>query len=296
MREDRPEGANRIVEDQLDRLASELEDELSADLLSFIGPIHYGVDDLIRDAVEEKKDKNNKLAVVLETSGGYIEVVQRIADTLRHHYPVVEFIVPNAAMSAGTVLVMSGDAIHMDYYSVLGPIDPQIERADGARWIPAVGYLVKYKELIDKSDQGTLTTAELAFLLEKFDPAELHQFEQARELSISLLTEWLATYKFKNWEKTKTQGIEVTPEMKKERAAHIAGILNDTKKWHTHGRGISMAVLRGEELKLEIDDFGQKPELNAKIKAYYKPLVDYMAVRGLRAFIHSVGRHVPLWR
>jgi ClpP class serine protease len=124
------------------------------------------VEDFIRNAVEETTKKRRKLIVVLETSGGYVEVVQRIADTLRHHYRKVEFVIPDHAMSAGSVLVMCGDAIHMDYYSVLGPIDPQVERPDG-KMIPALGYLVKYKELIDKSAAGNLTTAEMTFLVSK---------------------------------------------------------------------------------------------------------------------------------
>jgi ClpP class serine protease len=65
-----------------------------------------------------------KLAVLLTTGGGVVEVLPRIVDTFRRHYDVVDFIVPNYAFSAGTVLVMSGDAIHMDSYSRLGPIDP----------------------------------------------------------------------------------------------------------------------------------------------------------------------------
>ena len=68
--------------------------------------------------------------VILETSGGYVDTARRIAETLRHHYDHVDFIVASHAMSAGTVLAMSGDAIFMDYYSVLGPIDPQIPRED----------------------------------------------------------------------------------------------------------------------------------------------------------------------
>lgn len=291
--------ANQIVEEHLDVLADKLEREMDADVLSFIGPIYYGADDAIRDAVERPRTKKRlKLAVVLETGGGYIEVVQRIADTLRHHYPKrVEFVVPNHAMSAGTVLVMSGDAIHMDYYSVLGPIDPQVERErpDGTRSVPALGYLLKYDELIKKSAAGTLTTAELSFLLERFDPAELHEFEQARNLSISLLKEWLVKYKFKDWHKTKTQQKPVTPEMREARAKDIAEKLNDTTEWHVHGRGIPMAVLTSDKLKLEIDDFGLKPELNDRIRPYYKALVDYMGVRGASSAVHGY-KHFKFWR
>lgn len=122
------------------------------------------------------------MIVILETEGGYIEVAQRIAETLRHHYKRVEFVVPNFAMSAGTVLVMSGDAIHMDYFSILGPIDPQVDNVNGQQ-VPALGYLVQYDRLLKKAQQGTLNTAEITFLIEKFDPAELYRYEQARELS-----------------------------------------------------------------------------------------------------------------
>jgi hypothetical protein len=80
---------------------------------------------------------------------------------------------------------MSGDHIYMDYFSVLGPIDPQVRRRDGGGYyVPALGYLEKYNRLIEKSKKGSLTAAELTFLIEKFDPAELDQFEKARDLSI----------------------------------------------------------------------------------------------------------------
>src|SRR5262249_54350232 len=109
----------------------------------------------IRKAVEHRvkmKPRNRRIAVILQTGGGYIETAERMANIFRKHYSWVSFIVPNYAMSAGTVLVMSGDEIWMNYFSTLGPIDPQIERRDGREgFIPATGYLEKYKELIEKS-------------------------------------------------------------------------------------------------------------------------------------------------
>jgi ClpP class serine protease len=117
-------------------------------------------------------------------------VAERIAGTFHKHYDAVEFIVPNYAMSAGTILVMSGDEIWMDYFSVLGPIDPQILGPKGG--IPAHGYLIQYKRLVEKSRRGKITTAELQFLIEKFDPAELYQYEQEMNLSVTLLKLWLA--------------------------------------------------------------------------------------------------------
>lgn len=282
---------NRIVEETLDRLLGDLESSFDADLLAYCGVIEFGVDDMFRDALEARQNKRGKLVVILETPGGSIEVAQRIAETLRHHYPDrVEFVVPNNAMSAGTVLVMSGDAIHMDYYSVLGPIDPQIERnmPDGARWVPALGYLHKYNELVRKSNEGTLSTVEAAYFVKRFDPAELYEFEQARQLSRTLLCEWLARYKFKDWETTGSRGLPVTQEMRVKRADEIATRLNDTEKWHSHGRGISMHVLVNE-LKLLIDDFGRDVTLSTKIRSYHRTLTHYMLVLGLPLCLHTPG-------
>jgi hypothetical protein len=281
-----------ILERELDSHITDIEGKMDGDVLAFVGPLQFGVEGFIREVVEDTKKKRRKLIVVLETAGGYVEVVQRIADTLRHHYRRVEFVIPDYAMSAGTVLVMCGDAIHMDYFSVLGPIDPQVERPDG-KMIPALGYLEKYRELMEKSRLGTLTTAELTFLISKFDPAELYQYERAKAQSNSLLKEWLVKYKFKNWKVTRTRKLKVTHKMKIQRAEEIAEKLNDTKRWNSHGRGISMIVLR-RLLKLDIEDFGRDKDLSRCVRAYYKLLRDYMTKRGHRWVVHTREHYRPI--
>lgn len=290
----KPEDANTFIEQQRDTNIKNLQSTIDADVISFSGPIIRTIDDFIRNAIESIKNKRPKLAVILQTTGGYIEVAERIANLFRYHYRYVEFIIPNYAMSAGTVLVMSGDDIYMDYYSVLGPIDPQIEKSGTNELIPALGYLVQYERLIEKSNEGKLSTAELAYLIQRFDPAELYQYEQARELSKSLLKKWLVNYKFKNWKITKTHRKKVTLKMKTDRASEIAESLSKTGDWHSHSRGISMAVL-DKKLKLIIKDFGEDPDLNEKIRSYHKLLVDYMMRRNHHIVVHTEGRYNPLF-
>lgn len=130
----------KIVEGQLDGRIEAIERVMCGDVITFVGSLLYGSEEVFRDQVEgiASDGRKEKLIVILETGGGYIEVVQRIAETLRFHYNRVEFVVPNFAMSAGTVLVMSGDAIHMDYFSILGPIDPQVDNVNGKQ-VPALG-------------------------------------------------------------------------------------------------------------------------------------------------------------
>lgn len=127
-------------------------------------------------------------------------------------------------------------------------------------------------------------------MIENFNPAELYQYEQERELSIALLEEWLAKYKFKNWRETETKGTKVTAEMRKDRAADIARKLNETNRWHSHSRGIPMDVLR-RDLKLLIDDFREDASLGPVIPGYYHLLKDYAIKRGNMVVLHTRERY-----
>lgn len=256
---------------QLDRLNTELQQVLGGDVVGIFGVLSYGLEDKLRDALESIVSKKTKLAVVLDTPGGIVQVAERMVKIIRHFYNEVIFIIPNMAMSAGTVFAMSGDIIMMDYFSTLGPIDPQVYKA--GKLIPALSYLIQYKRLVEKSATGSLTTAEMV-MLKSLDLAELHSFEEARELSIALLEEWLATYKFKDWNKTETNGNQVTPELRKNRAREVAEKLCDNERWHSHGRPISMDILR-KDINLKIDDFSQKQDLSVAIRKYYRFLKDY---------------------
>jgi hypothetical protein len=262
-------------------------DHLKSDVITCIGPIQQPFDDIIRDFVEDIPSRRESLLVILETDGGSIETAEGIADAIfRQHYAKeVSFLIPNFAMSAGTVLVMSGDTIYMDYYSILGPIDPQVLR-DG-RFVPALGYLDKYNELVAKSKRRAgLSQAELALFVQKFDPAELHRFEQARDHSVDLLKKWLVQYKFKNWIKTRTRGVKVTHQMRVKRAAEIASKLNDTKRWRSHGRGLSIDTLEND-LNLMVENFGKDPHLNQLVRSYYRLLQDYLITNDYSAVCHT---------
>lgn len=289
-----PNSANEFIEQQLDERLGHIEAVFDAHAVAFTGPLVSGVDSVIRNVVEElqgKEPKRDRLVCVLTTEGGYLEVVRRMVEVFRRYYTHVDFVVPDYAFSAGTVLAMSGDAIYMNYYSRLGPIDPQIEGRDG-QMLPALGYLERYNGLVEKAQAGTITMAEVQLLISGFDQAELYKYDQARELSITLLKEWLVKYKFKNWSKTRTNGTPVTSARKKRRAAAIAKKLNDTGRWHSHGHGISRDVLE-RDLDLIIDDFGGDPKLDDAVRCYYSLLDDYMSKLGHIGAVHAVGSYTP---
>lgn len=271
------------IKTQLDQHLNEIGELLKSDVLTILSAIRPGLDLLVRESIERLKGRKPQIVVILDTNGGIVEVVERMVETIRHYYDEVTVIVPDRAMSAGTIFALSADRIMMDFFSCLGPIDPQIER-DG-RLVPALAYLNQFQRLNEKAEAGNLTTAEYA-LLNKLDLGELYQFEQARELSIELLNKWLSSYKFKNWHRTETRQIEVTDEMRREQARAIADALNNTERWHSHGRGINMHTLT-HELGLKIDDYSQVPELKKSIQEYFDLLRDYMLREQLPSFVHT---------
>jgi hypothetical protein len=289
-------GANDLIESHLRKYLEELEAQFDADCLTYFGPIGFGADDDIKDAIESIEDKKKRLLVILETGGGFAETARRIADTFRHHYESVEFLVPSYAMSAGTILVMSGDAIHMDYYSVLGPIDPQVEGPNG-KFIPALGYLIKYEELLKKANKGKISQAEGEILM-SFDQGQLYLYEQAHNLSVSLLEEWLCKFKWKNWTQTETRKIKVTEAMKKKKAKEIAKKLNDVDLWNSHGIGINMDRLT-HTLGLKIDDFGKEDAFTGKksrtplVRKYHRLLTDYMTKMRHTSAVHTKNAYRP---
>lgn len=168
--------ANLCVEQALDFHAAEVGKHLDAAPIAIVGPVLGSLDLKVRQAVESipPDRKKAKAAIVLDTDGGVVELVERMVGILRHHFAELHFVIPDRAMSAGTIFALAGDAIWMDYFSCLGPIDPQIER-DG-KLVPALSYVVQFEQLVRKSWD------ELVRLVPAVDPAVIEQARQAAEL------------------------------------------------------------------------------------------------------------------
>jgi hypothetical protein len=279
------------IKDILTDKLNELSSHLDGDIFTYFGQIVDGAEKEILKIIEDLANQPNKpdaLYVILTTPGGSAIAVERYVNILRHHYSVINFIVPDYAFSAGTIFCMSGDEIYMDYFSVLGPIDPQIKNKEG-NWVAALGYLDKVNELIEKAKKNELTQAEF-IILKDFDLAELRGYEQAKELTISLLKKWLVKYKFKNWLVHQTnpqlKGKKVTTEQKEKRAEEIADLLSDNNQWKSHGRPINIETLEND-LRLKIEDYSNNNELRELIREYYDLLSDYVTSSNSPIFVQT---------
>ena len=147
-----------------------------------------------------------------------------------------------------------------------------------------------FKILYPKTLNAAKPQSSTAFLktyfiiLKDFDLAELRTYEQARDLAIDLLVEWLPKYKFKDWNNHSNGGI-VTDEEKKNRAREIAENLSDNKEWKSHGRPINRDELL--KLKLKIDKLDADKELYKLVMEYYDIMMDYVAKYSYSNFIQT---------
>ena len=285
---------SQIRETATDRLKA-IESSLKTDAVFFFGPIGPAIKNPFRDMIENLKsdhvEENRKtISVILQTPGGSAEIVEKLVEILRYHYESVNFVIPDYAMSAGTLFALSGDKIYMDYSSSLGPIDPQVH--NGTDWVPALGYLDQVEKMIRKSAKGNLTEVE-ALALKGLDLALLTQYEQARNLTITLLEKWLAQYKFRNWTEHRSnpekKGKIVTDAEKEKRAKEIAESLSDNKIWHSHERRIGLKTLQ-DVLKLEIEDYSTDHDFQTKIRPYFEFVTTYITRHEYPAFLHSRNR------
>lgn len=273
------------IQNELASSITKIEDGLSSDVLLYYGPIDDAlvihVDKLINGLYSERK--HDRLTVILTTSGGSATAAERYVNIFRTFYSEVDFLIPDYAYSAGTILSLSGDNILMDYLSVLGPIDPQVRNKEG-HWVPALGYLDKIYDLLEKAQKGEISQAEF-IILKDFDLAELRAYEQAKELTIDLLERWLVKYKFKNWKEKAHSKTPVTDRMKKERAQEIAKKLSDNNLWKSHGRPINIDRLVNE-LNLKITDYSTM-NIKEHVKNMYAILFDYTKKQDCKIWLQT---------
>lgn len=283
---------DRSILETFSNYARDITVSLKSDVFLYTGPIGSQALPRFRNLIEQLKEKGNSdtLSFILTTGGGEAEAAAKMVEVLRYHYKFVNFYIPDSAMSAGTILALSGDKICMDYYSSLGPVDPQVmKRKDGVlAYVPVLGYLEQAELLIEKSRRGELTPAEFA-LLKDMDLGMLKRYEQAKNLSIQLIKEWLVKYKFKDWKEHATtpekKGKKVTDEEKVERANQIAEALSDYKLWLSHSRKISMQTLQ-DVMKLKIDNMNGS-EVQTLIRRYNDSISTFKDRNGATLFMHT---------
>lgn len=136
--------------------------------------------------VIHKLDRSKGLDLILHTPGGETAATESLVDYLRSMFKNnIRAIVPQIAMSAGTMIACSCKEILMGKESSLGPIDPQF------RGIPAHGVVEEFQRAFQEisADQNKVFVWQP--IIAKYQPAFIGECEKAIKWSNEIVREWL---------------------------------------------------------------------------------------------------------
>jgi hypothetical protein len=192
-------------------------------------------------ATINKLDRSLGLDLILHTPGGETAATESIVDYLRQMFGNnIRAIVPQLAMSGGTMIACACKSILMGKESSLGPVDPQLNG------VPAHGVIEEFTKahLEIRADPSKIPVWQP--IIAKYPPAFIGECQKAITWSEQLLRDWLKTGMF--------QGI-ANPD------AAIAGIaheLIDHALTLSHSRHLSAEKCLAMGLKVDMLESDQQ--------------------------------------
>ena len=187
-------------------------------------------------------DRTKGLDLILHTPGGDLAATESIVDYLRQMFGTnIRAIIPQLAMSAGTMIACSCKSIIMGKQSNLGPIDPQLNG------IPANGVIAEFKEALQQIKKDAAAIHLWQTIIGKYHPTFLGSCKNAIEWSKKIVTEWLKTAMLEG-EASATR-----------KAQKIVRALSSSNVTFNHARHIHVDAL--EALGLKIDKMENDQEL-----------------------------------
>lgn len=138
-------------------------------------------------------DRSKGLDLVLHTPGGDTAATESLVEYLRAMFGTdIRAIVPQLAMSGGTMIACSARLILMGRQSSLGPIDPQFGM------IPAHGVVEEFNRAIADVKRDPARIPIWQPIIAKYSPAFIGECEKAIAWSIEMTEQWLRTGMFKD--------------------------------------------------------------------------------------------------
>lgn len=185
--------------------------------------------------------KGSELDLIIHSPGGSIEATEAIVSYLRSKFNDIRVIIPQAAMSAATMLACASNQIIMGRHSSIGPVDPQfiLQTPLGPQMVPAQAILDQFNlaklECSDPKNLGTWLP-----ILNQYGPALLVQCKNAIALSEKLVSEWLNSYML-------ADEMDARKNSKK-----IARKLSNHTFFRSHGRHINQEQAHKMGLKTDL--------------------------------------------
>jgi len=113
-------------------LISDIEEETKRELVVYFSRLDQYISEIDADDLAEVLEgvESKEIDLLLHTSGGLIDSVEKFVGVLRQMHVNYRVIVPSWAKSGGTLIALSSQELLLGVSSELGPIDPQITLPD----------------------------------------------------------------------------------------------------------------------------------------------------------------------
>lgn len=131
-------------------------------------------------------DRSKGLDIILHTPGGETAATESLVDYLHSMFGTdIRAIVPQLALSAGTMIACACKEIVMGKHSSLGPIDPQYMS------MPAHGVIEEFQRAYEEIKADQLKMAVWQPIIAKYHPTLIGECEKAIQWSREMAKEWL---------------------------------------------------------------------------------------------------------
>lgn len=190
-----------------------------------------------------KLDRTKGLDIFLHTPGGQIAATESLVHYLRQMFGNdIRAIVPQIAMSAGTMISCSCKQVIMGKQSNIGPIDPQFNG------IPAQGVLAEFARAIEEVKKNPASIPLWQQIISRYHPTFIGECQHAVDLSELLVKEWLISNMFSGLADAQNKANKVLVEL-------IDHTLTKTHSRHLH---IDQAKAMGLNVATLEDDFDEE--------------------------------------
>ncbi|KAE8763224.1 SDH family Clp fold serine proteinase [Georgenia thermotolerans] len=142
-------------------------------------------------ATIHKLDRSKGLDLLLHTPGGNVAATESLVDYLRAMFGTnIRVIVPQLAMSAGTMIALSAQTIVLGKHSSLGPIDPQING------IAAHGIVEEFEKARAEIAADASAIPLWQPVIAKYPPTFVGECQKAIDWANAMVKTWLQTGMF----------------------------------------------------------------------------------------------------
>lgn len=193
-------------------------------------------------SVFHKIDKKKGLDLILHTPGGDIAATEAIVSYIHRLFGGdVRCIVPQLAMSAGTMIACGCKEIIMGKQSSIGPFDPQLNG------IPAYGVLEEFQQAAKEIKLAPEKIHLWQMIISKYHPSFIIECQNAISMSSEIVQKWLEKVMFSEDKQALKKAKKIVEKLNNH---------NDTK---AHARHIDIETAR--EIGLKVSDLEADDEL-----------------------------------